>query len=171
MDQPLSHAPPTPSSVTPRRGKGLVIYAVGLTVAVLGFLGWYIWQGLPATSCPRPKTVQYSYDDPRDHLGPFLAAIASHDTHLARRYYVPGISKSDRATLESVREQYQSMPLSIDGWQGQSQMPWSDIADPVFGGQKLTRLTWTTENVDGCWRVRRVDQQQITVGVEPTVNQ
>lgn len=150
--------------VQPRQpNRTLAIYALSLTAVVLGGLGWYIWQGLPAATCPQPQTIQYSYDDPRDYLGPFLSAVTSHDSLLVRRYYVPGISKEDRATLQQALDRYRSLPLAVDGWQGSGgELPWSDIGDRATTGASFTRLTWTTQKVDGCWRVRRVDTQTLT---------
>lgn len=143
----------------------LAIYAIGLTVIILGGLGWYIWQNRSTITCPVPKTTQYGYDDPRDYLGPFLAALTSHDSSIVRRYYAKGISTTDKQTLESALSAYRSIPLVIDGWAGHDGAPWSDIPDRPSAGQ-TTRLTWTTEKTDGCWRVRRVDEQIISTPVQ-----
>ena len=156
---PESFAPPTKPR---RRPSMLAIYSVVLTLFVVGVVGWYIWQNHSTATCPMPKTIQYSYDDPRDYLGPFLSALTSHDSSIVRRYYVKDISITDKQTLESALSTYRSVPLAIDGWEGSAALlPWSDIANRPSAG-KTTRLTWTTKKIDGCWRVQRVDTQTIS---------
>ncbi len=130
---------------------------------VLGGLGWYVVTNLPTTTCPKPKTIQYSYDDSRDYLGPFLTALTSHDSRTVRRYYVPGITATDKQTLEQALKDYRAVPLTVDG--ESTGFPWSDISDAATNGGKVTRLTWTTKKVDGCWRMQRVDTKVLTVGV------
>ncbi len=149
----------------PHRSRALVWYAASLTVIVVVIGGWFIWQQYPSATCPKPKTIQYSYDDPRDYLGGFLAAMTSHDSATVRRYYTRDISAADRQSLEQAMSTYRSQNLELTGLD--QNHPWSDIGERAVNGQTFTRLTWTTKKVDGCWRVQRVDTQTLTVGVTP----
>ncbi len=158
MDSP---APESVAGPAPRRhASPLASYAVSLTVVVLGFLGWYIWQGMPSASCPMPSAVQYSYDDPRDYLRPFLSAVSSHDARLIRRYEVPGINQSDRASIDQAAERFRSMQLEV-GTYGPA-FATTDVGYDGTAGDSFTRLTWHTRKVDGCWRVQRVDEETLT---------
>lgn len=148
-----------PPIIPHKRISALQFYAIGLTVIVLGVLGWYIWYNNSALTCPRPKTIQYSYDDPRDYLGPFLRAMASDNSRVYRSYYLPHIAAADKQTLVDALTTFRSTPLTIDGWD--KNKPWSDTSHSAAEKQ-FTRLTWTTKKVDGCWRVQRVDTEVIT---------
>lgn len=158
MDTPDTATPVAPDR---KRRSALTVYTIALTVVVLGFLGWYIWRNFPTATCPMPKTIQYSYDDPRDYLGPFLSAMTSHDSRIVRRYYVPKISSQDRTTIEGAMDSYRSVRLEV-GTYG-SDYATTDVGYNGASGSSFTRLTWLTKKVDGCWRVQRVDEQALTI--------
>lgn len=131
-------------------------YASILTLLVLGIGGWIIYLQYPSVTCPKPKTIRYSYDDPRDYLGPFLAAVSSHDTAIIKRYFVRGASTADQQSILNAENTYRGNALSVGFWTNNTV-----ASDITTSPSTATRLTWTTKKIDGCWRVQRVDVTQI----------
>lgn len=151
----------------PRRNIPLLaIYSISLTVIVLGGLGWYVLQNVSTTTCPKPKTIRYSYDDARDYLAPFLSAVTSHDTGIIKRYLVPGITTEDRTSILQTADTYRGTNFEI-GEYGNDYAK-TDIGYDGTEHDTFTRLVWHTAKKEGCWRVKSVETKPMTAGIPET---
>lgn len=95
------------------------------------------------------KTFQYSYDDPRDYLGPFLDSLLTGNVPIAKQFLADA-SVEDSITID---KSYRGYLLAVSSWKPDTGDVTVSITDP---GNVTSQVVFHTRKFDGCWRVTGV---------------